>query len=155
MTNYVDALKPHQEPVVVLMGPRLRCSFQDLDVLEYFIFDLRVLERPVTFRVSGMIAGPESFVEKVAPQWGHRVEVWGPEGDTPTGRARRLCKRDDLERDAASLIGSHALWVWTVGSDFREDSKLLDYEMVTIAQDLSIPVFLFLPETMGFEVLEL
>lgn len=155
MMNYVEVLKPYPEPVIVLMGPRIRCSVQDFDVLEYFILDLQPLARPVTFRVSGMIAGPESFVEKIAPRWGHTVEVWGPEGESPTGRAQRLCKNDNLERDAASLVDAHALWVWTTGSDLRQDSTLLDYEMVTVAQDLSVPVFLFLPDAMDYEVLEL
>ncbi len=153
--NYVNVLAPHEEPIVVLMGPRLRCSVQDFDVLEYFIADLKVLQRPVTFRVSGMIAGPEEFVERIAPRWGHMVDVWGPDGVTSQGRVRRLFKTDHIERDAASLIDAHALWVWAVESELHADSRLVDYEMVTIAQELNVPVFLFLPERLNYEVLEL
>lgn len=153
--RHVEVLAPHPEPVVVVMGPRLRCSRQDYDVLEYFIADLKHLARPVTFRVSGMAAGPEEFVERIAPPWGHLVERWGPEGESTVGRARRLCKNDDLERDAWSLVDAHALWVWTMEAQLRPDSKLVDYEMITVAQDLGVPVLLFLPEELNYEVLEL
>ena len=68
--RHVEVLAPYAEPVVVLMGPRLRCSTEVFNLLEYYVADLKVLGRPVTFRVSGMIAGPEHFIETIAPAQG-------------------------------------------------------------------------------------
>lgn len=150
--RHIDILLPHAEPTIVLMAPRLRCSWEDYSALEWFIADL---PRPTTIRVSGMIAGPEKFVESIAPAWGHLIEVWGPDGTTPEGQVQRLNKRDDAERDAGSLIDAHAVWAWPLSFQLSENSKYLDYEMITIAQDMAIPVFLFLPEANDFEVLEL
>lgn len=142
------------DPVVVIMGPRLRGGALEREMLEYFVSSLNPLQTPVTFRVSGMISGPEEIIERVAPIWGHRVEIWGPDG-TPGTRARRLSKNDNHERDASSLVGAHSLWVWLMESELHPHSKALDYEMITIAEDLGVPVFLFLPESSDFEVVRL
>lgn len=150
--RHVELLAPHPEPVVVVMGPRLRAGREDYDVLEYFLYDLDTLQRPVTFRVSGMIIGPEEFIERMAPSHGHRVEVYGPD---ETERVRRLNKNDDLERDATSLLGAHALWVWALDSQLDPNSKLLDYEFITVAQDLKVPVLLFLPKSGHYDILEI
>lgn len=150
--RHVEVLLPHPEPIIVMMAPRLRCSWGDYSALEWYIADL---PRSVTFRVSGMIAGPEEFIERIAPAWGHKIEVWGPDGETPAGRVRRLNKSDNFERNAASLIDAHALWAWPLHHEVLADSKILDYEMITIAQELNVPVLLFMPEANNFEVLEL
>ncbi len=149
--RHVEVLLPHAEPVVVIMAPRLRCSWADYSVLEWYVADLR----PTTFRVSGMIAGPEEFIERVAPAWGHQVEVWGPDGTTPEGRVKRLNKHDDRERNAASLQGAHALWVWPLRYELGSGGELVDDEMINVALDMSIPVLLFTPEDFNFEIWEL
>jgi hypothetical protein len=153
--RHVDLLLPHPEPVVVLMAPRMRNTGRDYDLLEYFIFDLRALGRPVTFRVSGMITGPEEFVETLAPQYGHRVEVYGPGPEEPADRVHRLNKSDDRERDVTCLLGAHALWVWSLTSQLDPSSTLLDYEVITVAQDLQVPVLLFTPESENYDILEI
>lgn len=152
---YLATLAQHAEPVVVLVGPRLRCSVADYQALEYFIDTLAELGRPVTLRVSGMIAGPEEFVERIAPMRGHPVEVYGPDGETAWGRVKRLNKLDDHERDGSALLGAHALWLWLLPSDLSPHAKPLEDPMVILAQEFGIPVFLFLPESSDFEVLEL
>lgn len=151
--QHIEVLREHPEPVVVVMGPRLRSASHDRDITEYYLALAQdILQRPVTFRVSGMVTGPETFVERAAGLWGHRVEVWGPE-DTAT--ARRCRKNDDHERDASSLVGAHALWVWALTSELHEDSRLLDYEVVAAAIDLGVPVFLLTPKSYDFAVVPL
>lgn len=150
VARHIEVLAPHAEPVVVVMGPRLRCGSIDYDALEYFIGGLSVLRRAITFRVSGMVAGPEEFVERIAPALGHRFEVFGA---SPEERVRRLNKLDDHERDAGSLLGAHALWVWPL--TYEIESGAVDNEMIIIAQELEVPVFLFMPEAYDLEVLEL
>ncbi len=137
------------------MGPRMRCNREDYNVLEYYIADLKALERPVTFRVSGMVIGPEEFVERIAPEQGHIVEVFGPDGETAVGRVRRLNKNDDLERDASCLIGAHALWLWVTDSELYRRSTHVDPEMVQIAHELGVPVLVFLPASNEFEIVEM
>lgn len=137
------------------MGSRRRNRKDDYNVLEYYIADLKTLERPVTFRVSGMITGPEEFTERIAPEQGHIVEVFGPDGEVPEGRVRRLNKNDDLERDASCLLGAHALWIWVTDSDLFRRSTHVDPEMVQIAHELGVPVLVFLPSSEDFEIVEL
>ena len=138
---------------MVVMGPRLRCTRSDKDLAEYYFAAARdLLQTPVTFRVSGMIGGPELFVEQSAPLWGHRVEIWGL---APEDTVRRCNKNDDQERDASSLVGAHAMWVWALTSELHEGSRLLDYEMVAVAKDLGVPVFLLTPDTYDYAVIEL
>jgi len=149
--RHVEVLAPHASPIVVVMGPRLRCSSYDFDFVEYSMCDLRTLGRPVTFRVSGMIAGPEEFAERIAPPLGFDVEVFGT---PPENRARRICKLDDFERDATSLIDAHALWIFPTASQLRSPDFIDDMEFVEVAQELGIPVLLFLPEEYNFEVIE-
>lgn len=152
MRSYLEPLM-QPESVVVLVGPRLRCSVADYHMLEHFV---GTLPECTTFRVSGMISGPEIFVEDIAPALGHRVEVYGPDGRTPEGRARRLNKHDERERDASMLLGASALWLWVLPSDLHHrGDRVLNDPMVLLAQELEVPVFLFLPESSDFEVLEL
>lgn len=151
--QHIEVLSGHPEPVVVVMGPRLRCTRSDKDLAEYYFAVARdLLQTPVTFRVSGMIGGPELFVEQSAPLWGHRVEIWGL---APEDTVRRCNKNDDQERDASSLVGAHAMWVWALTSELHEGSRLLDYEMVAVAKDLGVPVFLLTPDTYDYAVVEL
>lgn len=148
---HIDVLAPHPKPVVVVLAPRLRCSRYDMDFVEYVMHDLKVLGRPVTFRVSGMIAGPEDFAERLAPPMGFDVEVFG----TPIEqRAHRMCKVDHKERDATSLIDAHALWVFPTAFQLTRTDFIDDMEFVEVAQSLNVPVLLFLPEEHNFEVIE-
>lgn len=153
--RHVELLAPHAEPIVVVVGSRLRSRASDFNVLEYYIADLGVLKRPVTFRVSGMITGPEEFVERIAPHQGHLVEVFGPDGNDPKGLVRRLNKEDERERDASSLIDSHALWLWVLESDLYRTEATIDPEMVQIAKELEVPILAFMPESRGYEIVEL
>ncbi len=137
------------------MGSRMRSRVPDYNILEYYVADLKVLERPVTFRVSGMITGPEEFIERIGPEQGHLVEVFGPDGETSNGRVHRLNKNDDFERDAASLVGAHALWLWVTASDLYRASTHVDPEMVQIAHELGVPVLVFLPESENYEIVEM
>lgn len=151
--QHVDLLVPHEEPIVVIMGPRTRNRKDDFNVLEYYVADLKMLDRPITFRVSGMITGPEEFIETIGPDHGHLVEVFGPGPDSSVDRVRRLNKNDELERDAASLIGAHALWVWVTSPDlFCCPKYQIDGEMVQIAHELGVPVLVFLPEQAEYEI---
>lgn len=148
--QHVELLAPHEEPIVVIIGPRLRGKKDDFNVLEWYMADLKALGRPVTFRVSGMITGPEEFTETLAMEHGHLVEIFGP---TVEQRARRLNKNDEFERDASSLIGAHAVWLWVSSSDlFRLDKYQVDSEMVQIAHELGVPVLVFLPEEAEYEI---
>jgi hypothetical protein len=149
--RHVDVLAPHRSPIVVVMGPRMRCSVEDRDLIEYAMFDLKALGRPVTFRVSGMIAGPEDFAECLAPPLGFSVEVFGT---APENRARRMCKHDDYERDAVSLIEAHSLWVFPTAYQLRSPEFIEDMEFVEVAQELQVPVFLFLPKEYNYELVE-
>lgn len=145
--RHIDIL-PQENPTVVLLGTRMRSSREDFAILEWHVYDL---PRPTVFRVSGMITGPEEFIERIAPRMGHRVEVWSQGPDTP---AHRTCKRDTAERDAASLLGAHALWVWPF--EHRTLGRLVaDDELVVIAQELGLPVFMFLSAHYNYEVVEL
>jgi hypothetical protein len=149
--RHVEVLVPHASPTVVVMGPRLRSTYLDRDLIEYTMFDLKSLGRPVKFRVSGMIAGPEDFVERLAPPMGFDVEVFG---SPPEQRARRMCKNDNYERDATSLIDAHALWVFPTAYQLRRPEFIDDMEFVEVAQELRIPIFLFMPDEYNNEVIE-
>jgi hypothetical protein len=149
--HYLDVLKAHTRPTIVVMGPRMRSSLRDQDFLEYTLAGLKEVGRPITIRVSGMIAGPEDMVERLAPPLGFDVEVFGT---PPEHRARRMCKNDDLERDATCLVDAHALWVFPTAYQLRSSDIIEDIEFVEVAQGLGVPVFLFLPEEMDFEVVE-
>ena len=151
--QHIEVLSPHPEPVVVVMGPRLRCTTQDRDVTEYLLAESYLqLGRPITFRVSGMAIGPEMFVEDAAPRWGHKVEIWGL---ADPDLVRRSNKNDEAERNATSLLGAHAMWVWTLTSELDAHSRLLDYEMIVVAKDLGVPVFLMAPDSHDYLIAEL
>lgn len=137
------------------MGCRMRSTGADYNILEYYVADLDALGRPVTFRVSGMITGPEEFIERIGPERNHYVEVFGPD-NSPEGRARRLNKSDDYERDASSLVEAHALWLFVTNSDLKRWEKAVDDpEMVQIARELGVPILVFLPSDGNYEILEL
>lgn len=153
--RHVELLAPHGEPIVVIMGSRIRSTGADYNVLEYYVADLAKLQRAVTFRVSGMITGPEEFIERIGPEQNHHVEIFGPD-HSPEGRVRRLNKSDDYERDASSLVGAHALWLFVTNSDMHRWEKAVDDpEMVQIAHELKVPVLVFLPSDGDYEILEL
>lgn len=151
--SYIEALAPYEEPVVVVVAPRLRCSWADYEMVGHYISSLEELQRSVIFRVSGMIAGPEEFFERLAPQAGHQVEVFGPDNDT-AGRVKRLSKNDDAEREGTALLGAHAVWFWLLPSELSYGRDPLENPYILLALELGVPVFLFLPESFGFEVVE-
>ncbi len=149
-------LEEHASPVIVLVGPRLRCSQADFAELHVLVGDLQACGpnfKQHLFRVSGMIAGPEYFIESLAPHYGHSVEIYGGAGYTPEERVARLIKRDEMPPTA--LLGAHALWLWLMPSDLDEAGQVLENPLVLLAQEFGVPVFLFLPESSDFEVLEL
>ena len=140
-------------PVVVLAGSRLRCGRHDHDFLEDAVVRLRAGAVPVgmvTFRTRGMIIGPQSFIEEIAPKYGHEVEVDGLLGNTPEKRVHLLNKRDGIPPSA--LLDAHALWLWVTPSEL---GTILENPAVILAQEFGVSVFLFLPESRDFEVVEL
>lgn len=139
-------------PVVVTLAPRLRCSAADKEQLCQMLSALWQVN-PITFRVSGMAFGPEHDIEELAGNWGHFIEVYGEEGRTEHGFVRRLFKRDEMP--AAALDGAHALWLWLLPSDLAPDRSYIEDPVAVMAKELGVPVFLVLPESCGFEVLEL
>lgn len=149
----ISALAPHPNPIIAVSAPRLRCSHEDFNALEFFVSQLQWLGSSCVFRVSGMIVGPEYFLESIAPEHGHSVEIFGPRGDSPERRAHCLSKLDELPPTA--LLDAHALWLFTLPSDLDNTSNVLENSTVILAQEFGVPVFLFLPEPSGFEVLEL